>query len=170
MLRLLAGTYRLQTREIVLKNSPSSPFAILYQVPNACLFPSSRHIVSKNIFYRNKVVKNKTFDEIDLQLLVQSTWISNYSVGCCSWLLSFWWSVTIMAVKRKPSWTDAQLKATMNDVHGGSSMHFCCSCSAAMYSFPGNSLHDHLIDWEKHKEVWRTSASTTMHTKLRKRL
>ena len=48
--------------------------------------------------------------------------------------------VTIMAVRRTSSWTDAQLKAAMDDVHGGSSIR----AAAAMYGIPRSSLHDHL--------------------------
>ena len=49
-----------------------------------------------------------------------------------------------MAVKRTPSWTDAQVKAAMNDVHGGSSMHSCCSVQQCIVFHARNSLHNHL--------------------------
>ena len=46
-----------------------------------------------------------------------------------------------MAVKRTPSWTDAQVKAAMNDVHGGPSISSVQQC---IVFHARNSLHNHL--------------------------
>ena len=57
-----------------------------------------------------------------------------------------------MAAKKKPSWTDEQLKAAMEDVQADV---LSLRRAAAKYGVPRSSLHDR----ENNKEVWRTSAS-----------
>ena len=46
-----------------------------------------------------------------------------------------------MAAKKKPSWTDQQLKAAMEDVQDDV-LSLCGA--AAKYGVPRSSLHDHL--------------------------
>ena len=60
-----------------------------------------------------------------------------------------------MAVKRTPSWTDAQQKAAIDSVHSGLSIH----TATATYGIPRCPLDDYLTG--KSTEIWRTSTSTT---------